>query len=170
MEALFGQKDSLISTGDVSSTLATSLGRFLPYGAGFGVSRSIGSDSVSKKTKAPMVSLPKVEMSGPPIRLEKEYKKIKCVLNIKEPINCYVQVIAVIDTIDGAVTSALADNRITIKSITFGESEGHQTEAVRFGEDIIISLNKKGCYVFSLEVFGDIDFDLKLKRIQRGSV
>lgn len=166
LESMFGQKNEMVTTQEVSGALSMSLGRFLPYGVGFGASNQIGGDGKNQKEgKKVAKTAGHFRLIGHPVFLLGGWRKVRCAVDFSMGITSELRVYPTVSTVDGRpVRESIADNRVKIKSVSYGETENTQRESVPIGPDGSIKIPRKGCYVFSIEVFGDVDFDLKLVR------
>lgn len=160
VDAMFKEKTGVISVLDVASSLSTSLGRFLPYGAGSGPDNPVGGEGKGgggSKTTKPRL---KFEMLGRPVYDDNGWRRIRCLLEVDEPKQNLQRIIPVIMTIDGTrVRSSVAEDRVVIESVRFGISKDELREDIRLLKRNRLNLDRKGCYVFCVRVYGDIDFD-----------
>ncbi len=163
-DAMFKEKTGVISTLDVASSLSTSLGRFLPYGAGTGVDNPVGSESRGGQGRKISKEQWKFEMLGRPRYGDDGWRMIRCLLEVDAPKPNLQRVFPVIMTIDGTrVKSSVADDRVVIEGVRFGCSKDNLTEDVTLLKKNRLRLDRKGCYVFSVKVYGDIEFDFRVE-------
>lgn len=165
LDELFNQTTPLKTTSNVSSALLSLFGKYLPYGAGGAASKQIDSTSKNHKTASKDSSIGNFKIYGEPQYLKNNWRMITCYIEWKkEPMSCYI--VPVLITIDGkVVTKGLASERVKIKYVKWGENLKNLTDDRIFIEGNKIRFSKKGCYMFYLDVLGDIDFDLRLVKV-----
>lgn len=165
IEKEFSFQSQTTKAMDTSGSLALALGKLLPWNHGIGGSRRNDSESTPRSGGAvnKKESIPKnFVMIAPPAYLDNEYRRLKFLLIIKNPVLKPVVAKLQVITIDGRVDS---QDLVELINVKYQVPRSNMSVIALNKDTKEINLKWEGRYIFEFLAKGDIEFtcDLKIK-------